>query len=123
MDDSGVALQGDDEDIEGRGHQQSPQRHGIEPETAHDVVYHAVQVRIRVDVRLSDNQHGRQNVYEALIKHEHVDVLGPHRTEVQDDDDDEYVADDADRTDAVVGDGNNAIRVSQVLTQRTVASL
>ena len=31
MDDGSVALHGDDEDVEGRRHEQCPQRHGVQP--------------------------------------------------------------------------------------------
>ena len=71
---------------------------------------------------LSDDQDRRQYVDEALVQHEHVDVLASHRTEVQDHHNDECIADDSDRADDVIGDRHDSIRVPQVLAQRTVAS-
>ena len=120
VDDGDVALQGDDEDVDGRRHQQAPQRHRVEPEAAHEVAPHARQVRARVDVRLGDDEHRREHVDEALVEHEHVDVLAAHRPEVEDDDDDEQVADDADRPDEVVDDRDDSPRRSQVLAAESI---
>ena len=71
-------------------------------------------------MRLGDDQHRREHVDEALVEHQHVDVLAAHRPEVEDDDDDEQVAEDADRPDEVVDDRDESRRFSQVLAESIV---
>ena len=61
-------------------------------------------MRTRVIACLGDDQHRREHVDDALVEDEHVDVFASHRPEVEDDDDDEQVAENADGADDVVGD-------------------
>ena len=108
MHDGDVSFKGDRKDVDVRRHQQTPQRHRVEPEATDDVSPHSVQVCIGGDVRLRNDQERREHVDETLIEHEHVDVLTAHRPEIQDDNDDEHVANTADRSNEVVSDGDES---------------